>query len=519
MAKARKMRPAGFMAKLVCALVAVALALTSLFPTAARAEIKHVTKDESFYDTVFSSENRVGVLLGGLSETECRERYPNSTLEVYSTLSDLEAALAAGKVDYALVPEAMANLYMEANDGFVYYEPQFTSYPSCFAAAKGNTELVEKVNTVLKKFREDGTLDQIYKKWVTDADYSMDDVPKVESGETLTVAAMLTEIPYSFVKDGNYVGSDREVIERVAYELGMKVEYLDTDFAGGLTAVSSGKADLAIAVTPNEERAKTMDFTDSYMDLPFSIMGVDPDAKQAGFIETFEKNFKSTFLDENRWQMILSGLGVTCLIACFAFVLATLGGAALCAMRRSSRPLARGFAKTYIKLATGIPVLVWLMILYYILFANVDVSSILVAIICFGLQASAPMSGIFLTGLEGVDKGQLEGALAMGFSKQQAYKMVILPQAANKVFGLWAGQLASLIKGTSVVGYIAITDLTKVSDIIRSRTFQAFFPLIATALVYFAIIALTSWALGLAAKKTDPKRRSGASILKGVKTK
>ncbi len=519
MAKACKTSPTSLKKKLACALAAAFLALGCLAPTAANAEVKHATKEASIYDEVYGGDNKVGVLLGGLIESDSREKYPNANLEVFSTLSDLEAALAAGKVDYAMVPEPMANLYMQANDGFVYYEPNFTSYPSCFGTAKGNDELVEKINTVLAKFREDGTLDQIYKKWVTDANYTMDDIPEVESGETLTVAAMVTETPYSFIKDGEHMGSDREVIERVAYELGMKVQYLDTDFAGGLTAASTGKADLTICVTPNEEREKTLTFTDAYMDVPYGAMTRDADAKQASFIETFKKNFQSTFIDENRWQMILSGLGVTCVIAGFSFVLATLGGAALCAMRRSSRPFARGFANAYIKLATGIPVLVWLMILYYILFANVDVSSIAVAVICFGLQASAPMSGIFLTGLEGVDKGQLEGALALGFSKRDAFRMVILPQAANKVFGLWAGQLASLIKGTSVVGYIAITDLTKVSDIIRSRTFQAFFPLIATALVYFAVIALTSWALGLVAKKTDPKRRSGASILKGVKTK
>ncbi len=138
------------------------------------------------------------------------------------------------------------------------------------------------------------------------------------------------------------------------------------------------------------------------------------------------------------------------------------------------------------------------------------------AVICFGLEAAAPLSKVFTAGLDSVDQGQTEAALAMGFSRGETFRRVVLPQAARSVWGLYSGQLTALIKGTSVVGYVAIADLTKVSDIIRSRTFQAFFPLVSTAIVYFAVIALSSWLLARAGKRLDPKRRGAERILAGI---
>ncbi len=261
-----------------------------------------------------------------------------------------------------------------------------------------------------------------------------------------------------------------------------------------------------------------MNFTESFYDEPWVAMTIDKDAEPEGFLTTLSTNFTSTFLAESRWQMILGGLGVTVAIALGSFALATVFGAVLCWLEARGGAAA-AFSRAYCRLVTGIPVLVWLMLLYYVIFAGVDISAVVVAILCFGLEAAAPLSGVFSTGLASVDKGQVEAALALGFSRGETFRRVVLPQAARSVWGLYAGQLTSLIKGTSVVGYVAITDLTKVSDIIRSRTFQAFFPLVSTALIYFAVIALFGWALGLVAKGLDPKRRSSKAILKGIETK
>jgi len=137
--------------------------------------------------------------------------------------------------------------------------------------------------------------------------------------------------------------------------------------------------------------------------------------------------------------------------------------------------------------------LVMLMILFYVVFASTGLSAMIVAIITFAFNMAAYSSEMFRTSIESVDPGQKEAGLSMGFTKVRTFIYIILPQAVRKVIPIYKGEVISLLKMTSIVGYIAVVDLTKASDIIRSRTFDAFFPLIVVAIIYFIL----SWLLGL----------------------
>lgn len=147
------------------------------------------------------------------------------------------------------------------------------------------------------------------------------------------------------------------------------------------------------------------------------------------------------------------------------------------------------------------------MLLYYVVFLGVDIQSVIVAIIGFSLNFAAYVAVMVRMGIDAVDKGQTEAALSLGYPEKRAFWKFVFPQAAEHFLPIYKGEFISMVKMTSVVGYIAIQDLTKVSDIIRSRTYEAFFPLIATALIYFLI----SWGLtALISRieiKIDPKRR------------
>lgn len=127
------------------------------------------------------------------------------------------------------------------------------------------------------------------------------------------------------------------------------------------------------------------------------------------------------------------------------------------------------------------------MILYYIIFGKVDISAILVAIFGFAVNFGVYVSEMMRTGIDAVDKGQIEAAHAIGFTKAKTFWKITFPQAARHFLPVFKGEFISMVKMTSVVGYIAIQDLTKVSDIICSRTLEAFFPLIATAVIYFLV--------------------------------
>ena len=155
--------------------------------------------------------------------------------------------------------------------------------------------------------------------------------------------------------------------------------------------------------------------------------------------------------------------------------------------------------------------LVLLMLIFYVVFGSVNISPTLVAVIAFGMNFAAYFAEIFRAGLMGIDNGQREGGIAMGFSPVQTFIHILLPQTIVRILPIYKGEFISLVKMTSVVGYIAVHDLTKAGDIIRSRTFDAFFPLVMVAVLYFLIAALFIQGLEYLERRTDPvaRRRQG----------
>ena len=510
----------GLPGRLSCALLAVLLAVTTALawvPSAANAAVsyKELSSAEDL-DQLYANAS-LGVLGGTVVELGLKDSYPNANLHIFSSETDVAAAVAGNKIDYGFVTEFFANRFMETNSGYEFVTPFYMTVDDGYAIAKGNDELREKIDAVIVRMRDEGTLASIKQKWLQDRNYSMDDVPACDTGDqVLRVAIAATDEPYAFYMDGQLAGVAPEITRRIAAELGMRVEFMEMSFASEIAAVASGKADIATQVTPTDERRQQVDFTECYTTGDFGALTKASGAEQTDLIQSLKDNFNTTFLVENRWQLVVSGLQITCLITAGAFVLGTALAAVLCWMSRRANPVARGFVSLYNKLATGVPVLVWLMILYYVVFATVDIPAVAVAILCFGLQSASGIFGVFETGLAAVDGGQIEASLAMGFSRLETFRHVVLPQAAARVWSLYSGQFTALIKATSIVGYIAIQDLTKAGDIIRSRTFQAFFPLIATAVVYFAAIVLCGWIFSRLGRLLDPKRRRPAAVLKGV---
>lgn len=218
-------------------------------------------------------------------------------------------------------------------------------------------------------------------------------------------------------------------------------------------------------------------------------------------------SFHSNLVQENRYLLILDGLQTTVLISVLATLIGTLLGALVCWMRMSTKPVLHWPARVYIAILRGTPVLVVLMLIYYVAFASVNINPVLVAVIAFGLNFAAYAAEIFRSGIEGIDKGQSEAGLAMGFTKTRTFVSIVLPQTIRRILPVYKGEFISLVKMTSIVGYIAVQDLTKASDIIRSRTFDAFFPLVMVAVLYFLI----SWALmqllDYVERRTDPKHK------------
>ena len=222
------------------------------------------------------------------------------------------------------------------------------------------------------------------------------------------------------------------------------------------------------------------------------------------FWQSLSDSFYNNLVVEDRYMLIVNGLKTTLIITFFAVLLGTALAGGICWMRMHRNKFLQKTAIAYIEFMRGMPVLVLLMIMYYIVLSPLNASGILVAIITFAMNTAAYMAEIFRTSIESIDKGQTEAGLSLGFSKTQTFFHIIVPQAIQKAIPVYQGEVISLLKGTSIVGYIAVIDMTKGSDLIRSRTFDAFFPLIFTAIIYLIL----AWLIGVGLKSLIKKKKT-----------
>lgn len=215
----------------------------------------------------------------------------------------------------------------------------------------------------------------------------------------------------------------------------------------------------------------------------------------------YEELYK-TLIYEERYKLILEGLKNTVIIALGAAVIGLLLGFIISLIRdnyekNGKMPILNFLSKTYVLVIRGTPVLLQLMIIYYIIFKSVNVNPILVGIVAFGLNSAAYVSEIVRSGLQAINIGQLEAGLSLGLSYRQTMTYVILPQVIHNIVPSLGNEVITLVKETSVIGYIGVMELTKSSDIIASRTYDYFFPLIIIALIYLVLTTLMSKLLHL----------------------
>ena len=206
-------------------------------------------------------------------------------------------------------------------------------------------------------------------------------------------------------------------------------------------------------------------------------------------MQELKKEFILNFIEDNRWKYIVDGLKITLIVTIFAVLIGVLLGFLIAIVRTThdktgKLKILNAICKVYLTVIRGTPVVVQLMIIYFIIFGSVDISKVLVAIIAFGINSGAYVAEIFRSGIMSIDNGQFEAGRSLGFNYAQTMMYIIMPQAFKNVLPTLCNEFISLLKETSVSGYIALQDLTKGGDIIRSRTYDAFMPLIAVALIW-----------------------------------
>ncbi len=211
---------------------------------------------------------------------------------------------------------------------------------------------------------------------------------------------------------------------------------------------------------------------------------------------TLYERFIAAFITGERWKLYLSGLGITLEVAFFAGILGIMIGTLMALMKLSTtedgRPTILNYiASVYVDVIRGTPSVLQLLIMWFIIMASSN-NGILVASLSFGINSGAYVSEIVRAGILAVDKGQMEAGRSLGLSKATTMRYIILPQAIKNIIPPLGNEFITLIKETAIVGYVSLTDLTRVANQIASRTYDAFMPLIGAAVIYFVIIKLLS---------------------------
>lgn len=230
------------------------------------------------------------------------------------------------------------------------------------------------------------------------------------------------------------------------------------------------------------------------------------------FFTNFANDFYLNFIKEDRWKYIVDGLGVTLQVTLFAVLIGIALGFIVAIIRSTHDKTGKmkflnWLCNIYLTVIRGTPVLVQLLIIYFVIFGSVRVDKVLVAVIAFGINSGAYVAEIVRGGIMSIDAGQFEAGRSLGFNYTQTMIHIILPQALKNVLPALGNEFIVLLKETSVAGYIALEDLTKGADIIRSQTFSPMMPLLAVAVIYLAFVMLLSWLIKLLERRLRNSER------------
>jgi polar amino acid transport system substrate-binding protein len=425
----------------------------------------------------------------------------------FNTDADVLQALLNEKVDVAVTDEVVYNSRVQKENGIKIALVGNQSFPTGFMFGKKDAELAQTLTDIQHRMIEDGSMQRLKDFWLTNQFAQVDHythIPDEGTGAPLRVATITMTAPLSFPIEGEWYGLEIDILRQLARELNRPLDIKFFDSASGLLSIKSGLCDVlcgCIFITP--ERELEYVFSEPYHDYHPGYFVIDREAaglnKGLGLIDGIRKNL----ITENRWKYITLGLWETLKISFLAILLGSVLGIVLYIMTISRRKRIRSFAKLYNSFLAGIPELVLLLIMFYVVFAKTGLPSDLVATITFALFFASGACDIYKTSLDAIPHGQTEAGLALGFTRSQTFYHIVLPQAIRRGLPLYKGQCISLLKGTSIVGYIAIQDLTRAGDIIRSRTFDAVIPLLVVTLIYFLLV----WLIGFLLQRLTPKTK------------
>ena len=435
----------------------------------------------------------------------------------FTSIPDMTMALKAGKIDAFLTGDVIEEMLLAQEEGIAVFPESFGQINYGIAFPKDDPKTAqwqEACDRIGSEHIEElvhifSGKDESRKRVLTQDWEGKNGTLRVASGDAVP--------PLTYAgKDGELTGMEIALLLEMAKELDVHLEFTGMELSALLTSLETGKADIGnsgLGIT--KDRLEKMDFV-KYRTGSYVLVTRSASERAVGgtFIDSIKESFERTFITDGRYKMIFLGLLRTIIMAVFAGVLGTLVGFALVFLRQLNNRIINKLISVYSSLITGIPVVVILMVMYYIVFGKLDAPALLVAIIGFTVIFGARAYGLIQNAVNAVDPGQREAALALGYSEHLAFRKVVLPQAYSIYFPPLKTQLVMLLKETSVAGYITVLEMTRAVDLVRSRTMEAFFPLITAAIIYYVLTWVMMKLISYAEKKYDKKHEERK--IKGV---
>ena len=457
------------------------------------------------------SGKNVGVQNSTMYEVSLMKKNPDALVSIYSDPSSMEMSLIQRKIDAIATEEITYRAMKIAHPEVVALDEPLDTSPVGFAFAeneRGRT-LYYQMEEYIAKCNSNGTLKKLEEYWVKkyDPDTSRSRAEGFTGKNgTIRIAMEAGFEGFSNLVDGKPCGLDVDYVYGFCREYDYIPEIILMDFDGIAPSITSGKCDFGSGIVLTEEREEELLVSSCYYENKILMVAIG-ESESGSFIDEIKNSFVNTFIKENRWKMFLEGTGVTLLITIMSVLIGTLLGFGGYLLIKDGDPFCGKFLGAFSWIVQGVPTVVILMLLYYVIFGTKSISSTITAIIGFSIMFACSVMDMIGSGVKAVDSGQNEAARAQGLSNRQSFFRIILPQAAYHFMPSFKSEVITILQETSIVGYIAIMDLTKMADMIRSRTFDAFFPIISSAIIYLLLIVVLTKIIDRINPKIDITKR------------
>lgn len=468
----------------------------------------------------------IGVQTGSTLETIAPHIIKDPVLSYYPTNPDGLMALHAGKIDAMLIDEPILRYFNALSDNpvRVIVSNDYSEYlATAFQKNAAGEKLRDEYNDFLNSVEKEGKLQELKDKWVNRPGdnpeiFDYENLPDING--QMVIATEPFFAPFQYMSGNRLAGYEIELVAEFCRRSGYKPVFKIVTFDGIITGLATGAYDMAAAgLAITGERELSVNFSEPIYINHAAIAVIDNAAAAAGATDQGNRlvnSFYRNFIQEDRWKLFVDGALVTLIIMLASITAGTVLGFGVYLLTRTGRKAAVTITNLCKSVIQAFPMVVLLMILYYVVFAHSGFSSVAVSIIGFTLTFACAMHGMLISGERAVDPGQAEAAYSLGYGNSKAFFRFILPQSAVHFLPAYEDEVINHIKATAVVGYISVVDLTKAGDIIRGRTYDAVMPLAAVSVIYALMSLVMRQVIRAAARRVDTKNRTEAVILKGL---